>query len=380
MQPYAVVAGIDLNGLGVLRSLGGEGVPLVAVDTDLTKPTMATRFGQKIRIAALSGPTFIEALTELRGRFDANPVLFVTQEASVASVSDAREKLGPIYRFTLPPADIVRSLQDKLRFQALAKKNSFLVPRGVSLSRSAGTEPAHALRFSCVVKSITKDARYGERFGKASKVASSDELEQLWSRMSKVVDEVIVQEWIEGGDENVYFCLQYRPAKGESTSFAGRKLCQWPPLVGGTASCVPAPEAAEELTRLTDRFFTRVGFVGLGSMEFKRDRRDGLFYMVEPTVGRTDYQEEIAALNGINIPYVAYLGELGEGPPALKTAPSPIAWRDPIGYANARAAGAPDVMSKLSPNIRICDAYFRLNDPMPYIALKLQAVKCRLAR
>jgi D-aspartate ligase len=46
-------------------------------------------------------------------------------------------------------------------------------------------------------------------------------------------------------------------------------------------------------------------------MEFKRDTRTGRFFMVEPTVGRTDYQEEVATLNGANISYAAYCGELG---------------------------------------------------------------------
>jgi len=69
--------------------------------------------------------------------------------------------------------------------------------------------------------------------------------------MRNVVNEIIVQEWIEGADSDVYFCLKYRPPGGsQSISFTGRKICQWPIQVGGTASCMPAPEAAAELTAL----------------------------------------------------------------------------------------------------------------------------------
>ena len=89
----AVVVGVDLNGLGVLRSLGSAQVPLVALDTDLGRPTMATRFGHKIRADALSGPIFVDALVHLRSFFNNNPVLVLTQEASVATVSEARERL-----------------------------------------------------------------------------------------------------------------------------------------------------------------------------------------------------------------------------------------------------------------------------------------------
>jgi hypothetical protein len=203
-------------------------------------------------------------------------------------------------------------------------------------------------------------------------------VDRLWSGMREVVDEIIVQEWIEGGDSDVYFCLQYRPEKDRSVSFVGRKLCQWPMLVGGTACCAPAPEAGDKLIALTDAFFAAVGFVGIGSMEYKRDTRDGRFYMVEPTVGRTDYQEEIAFLNGVNIPLAAYLGELGRSAPPPDPPGRAHAWVDPIGYARARNAGAPDVMAKFASGMKICDAYFRADDPMPYVSMKLQPLLRRL--
>ena len=67
---------------------------------------------------------------------------------------------------------------------------------------------------------------------------------------------------------------------------------------------------------MTDAFFSAVGFVGICSMEYKRDLRDGKFYMVEPTVCRTDYHEEVAVLNGVNLPLSLYCGELGMPMPA----------------------------------------------------------------
>jgi hypothetical protein len=199
--------------------------------------------------------------------------------------------------------------------------------------------------------------------------------------MVEVVDEMIVQEWIEGGDSDVYFSLWYRSSAAcPPISFVGRKICQWPVLVGGTASCMPAPEAAAEITRLTDHFFDAVGFVGIGSMEYKRDARDGRFYMIEPTVGRTDYQEEIATLNGVNIPFAVYRGELGSAMPQSQPVIPALAWRDPLGYARARMAGAPDPMFEIAPNIKVRDAYFRTNDPMPFLALKTQGIRSRLSR
>jgi D-aspartate ligase len=376
----AIVVGIDLNGLGVIRSLGAAGVPVMALDTELNKPTAATRFGQKKRIRALSGPELVADLLSLRAQLDCNPVLLLTQEPSVATVSAAREQLSGAYHFTMPSALLMEELLNKISFQELAERHSYPIPRALRLFDDASLEHVRELRYPCIVKPTSKHPEYGRRFAKAYKVSAAHEVFRLWSAMREVVSDVIVQEWIEGADSDVYFCLQYRPpGGGQSVSFVGRKTCQWPIQVGGTASCMPAPEVAEELTAVTDGFFAAVGFIGVGSMEYKRDPRDGKFYMVEPTVGRTDYQEEIASLNGVNIPLAIFRGELGLSMPASTQATSPRGWRDPFGHARAREAGALDPIQLLSPGIRICDAYRRFDDPMPYIALKWAGVRRRLA-
>jgi len=278
----------------------------------------------------------------------------------------------------MPDGELMKSLLDKLRFQALAEKLGFPIPRAVRLSRTGGWDSMATLRFPCVLKPTTKDPNWGRQFKKAYKITGVEEAAGLWREMCSVVEEVIVQEWIEGSDADVYFCLQHRArSAGPVTSFVGRKIRQWPLLVGGTACCVPAPEVAEELIDLTSRFFGAVGFIGLGSMEYKRDRRDGKFYLVEPTVGRTDYQEEVATLNGVNIPLACYLGECGSPPHVGTTAP-PTGWRDPISDAQARLASG--AMVRDPSGFRWCDAYFRFNDPMPFVALQVNRVSRRLGR
>src|SRR5262249_44964248 len=109
----ALVVGIDLNGLGVVRSLARAGIPVVAVDVGFSKPTARTRFGKKIGVSALSGPGFISDLLALRPQFDSDPVVILTQEASVETVSAERERLRSAYRFRMPERDIVSTLMDK---------------------------------------------------------------------------------------------------------------------------------------------------------------------------------------------------------------------------------------------------------------------------
>src|SRR5699024_6162094 len=164
-------------------------------------------------------------------------------------------------------------------------------------------------------------------------------------------------------DSDIHFCLQYMQGGGQAAaSFVGRKLRSWPPRVGGTASCVAAPEASS-LIDTTTAFFRDTEVSGLASMEYKRDRRTGDFYMIEPTVGRTDYQEEVATLNGVNIPLAAYCTKLGLPLPGTRENPPPRIWCDGTSdRRSAREAGA----TRANPaGGRVVDALWRAGDPAP---------------
>jgi D-aspartate ligase len=110
---------------------------------------------------------------------------------------------------------------------------------------------------------------------------------------------------------------------------------------------------AAELTAATREFVDRVGYRGLGSLEFKFDRGIGRFQIIEPTVGRTDWQEEIATLCGVNLPLIAYLTALEQAPPPPGPA-ARLAWRQSLGFRIPRAAGVAAV-----------DGFFRWSDPLP---------------
>jgi predicted ATP-grasp superfamily ATP-dependent carboligase len=377
-RPFAVVIGGELNGLGVTRSLARESVPTVVVDTDASRPTMRTRFGRKHVVSRLSGQPFVDELLRLRTDFQEKPVLFLTQEASVFTVSAAYDVLSAAYHISMPLHSTMEMLLDKRLFQARAEALGFAIPRSITLEPGDDCRALEDLRYPCVLKSVIKNP--ASHLPKAHQLTDPVTARELWNRIGEAVGSAVVQEWIEGEDSDVHFCLQYRTSGAEAVSFAGRKTCQWPPLVGGTATCMPAPEAEAELAKTTNRFFDAVGFVGLGSMEYKRDRRDGRFYMVEPTVGRTDYQEEIATLNGVNLPYAAWLDGQGLPMPTAVRPVQPIAWRDPYGHHNAVQRGAVDALATLAPQMKVEDAYFRKGDPGPYLAARLDPVLKRLRR
>ena len=235
------------------------------------------------------------------------------------------------------------------------------MPRSVTINNANDLGALDELRFPCIIKPTIKTARYFERkFERGYRVASAAEAREICGRVLVAVPGVVVQEWIEGPDSDIYFCLQYRAAGGTIASFSGRKLSIWPPGVGVTASCTAAPEVHATLHQLTEAFFAKMSFEGMGSMEFKRDARSGDFLMIEPTVGRIDWQEEVATLNGVNIPHAAYRHETGMDTERTSMAAAPVVWRDSWMHWKSGAA-----RTYAGRSARVYGAYWRLNDPAP---------------
>ena len=376
----AVIVGGGLNALGIVRSLASHDVPLLVIGTDPRSPAMRSRYGKKLIVPALEGAAFIQRLLNIAKDLSGPAVLFLTEEKTVITVSEYRNAISGKFLIRMPAHDRLMALMQKDGFQNLAEAIHAPVPRTVRLQGFADLPRIEKLTFPCVLKPNTKDYNYGARFKKAYKISSPDEVAALYRQIEPVLADMVVQEWIEGTDAEIYFCLQYIGANGKRvSSFTGRKIRSWPLRIGGTASCTAAWEFHEELSETTHAFFDKVGFSGMGSMEYKRDERDGRFYMVEPTVARTDFQEEVATLNGVNIPLAAYCYEAGLPTTSFHPEAVPVTWRDPLSDRWAFKAGN-KIHDERSRRHKVCDAYWRWSDPMPWVDVMADTLAQRLGR
>ena len=377
----AVVVGAGINGLGVARSLARARVPAWIVDSDSRQPGMHTRVARPWVVAEMQGKALVEGLRSLvLSKFsNLRPVLLLTQEESVKAVSRYREELEPIYRFTLPEKDVVDTLLHKQGFQRLAEDLHAPIPPLVHICSLQDLPQLKALQFPVVIKPGERHAGYSHAFKKAYRIGDKVEAEQLINRILLVIPDVVVQEWIEGADSDIFFCLQYIRQNGiVAAAFTGRKIRSWPPQVGGTASCTAAPESAGELEEMTTRFFKSAGVVGLSGMEYKRDAHSGAFRMVEPTIGRTDYQEEVATLNGINLPYAAYCAELDISVMQPVATQRPLVWRDRTADSQSAAAQKQSIQQGIPDGGVVVEALWRWHDPMPSLMHMLERVVCAL--
>jgi len=237
-------------------------------------------------------------------------LLYPTGDAHVRHLSDHRADLPAHCIGLLPAQEVVTMLLDKTQFDQFCKTHDFPVPRTELIKNSADLSSLHSrLSFPVIAKTPIKVNVRG--LEKAYIFERQDELEQWYASILPLQREFLLQEYIPGADRAVFFTMQYISPTGRLlASFTGRKIRQFPPFKGGTSAAEPSYN--EFLTELTYNFFRKAGFWGIGSMEYKQDARTGKFYLIEPTVCRTDFQEGVAIANGVNIPFIAYQDLIGQ--------------------------------------------------------------------
>jgi predicted ATP-grasp superfamily ATP-dependent carboligase len=372
---------MEINGLGVIRCLGRAGVSVVGIHAPQTSTTVTTRYaGRKIPCDLRDRAALLNQLLRLADELDEPPALFATSDEQVRLLSEKADELRPRYEYVMPPPAQVRMLQNKTAFEDAARRGGFPVPASATVSDPAKAElAAQGIGFPCVVKPLRKSPEFTEAFrAKALLCHDKGEVGRILSHPLCKHDAFLVQEYVPGTDHDVYFVLHYFDR--ESTplvSFAGRKIRQTPPVFGHTASAEPVEQA--DLVAISESFFHSVGFCGLGSMEFKRDPRDGRFLMIEPTIGRTDWQSAVAHVNRVPIVEIAYCDALGLPHPAVSPSRSRRKWVEFEGdlrtALHERRQGALSWGGWLRSIWPFRPAVAALDDPRPALAFAWQVCK-----
>jgi len=304
--PPAVVLHIAYTGYGVVRSLAGAGIPIVAFQKDTSPPE--AKSGLLERLITFAGDEdLLEKLTALAQDCREKPVLFITSDVYVEFFIRYREVLEDLFRIHYPPTDVVSMLLKKDEFLDYAFRRSLPLPLSFRIaSRGDLEQNLGGMIFPAIVKPFTKTPAWlAAKLAKAYFVKGPAELISLYRRIERIEPRLLVQEWVPGPDSHVEYCLTYFDHDSRClASFTGAKIRQWPVDTGSTASTRPTDN---ELIRvITVALFSALGYRGFGSVEYKRHEKTGKYYIMEPTVGRPNQQSYVATANGVNMPLIAY--------------------------------------------------------------------------
>lgn len=329
MQPPAVVVGLDcITGLQSARILAKYGIPIIGIAKDLAHFACRTKACARILQADTGGEEFIRVLQRLGPELQQRAVLYPCTDMSVLQISRFRQQLVEWYHVVLPAPEVVEMLMDKVSFYQYAQQKGLPIPATFFLKgRADAEEAANKLTFPVMVKPGLRTPAWEKHSKKkVYKVWSAEELLILYEQVSSWTEMLIVQEWIEGSDGNLFSCNCYFNADSNPVvTFIARKIRQWPPEIG--ISCLGEECRNDVVLDESIRLFRSVNYRGLGYVEMKQDVRTGKHYIIEPNIGRPTGRSAIAEAGGVALLYAKYCDVVGLPLPAnLQQTYSGVKW------------------------------------------------------
>ena len=305
----AVVFGSDYRALGVVRSLGRRGIPVLVLsgsdDTLAAKSRYATGV---VPLPEGGDPTLL--LCELAERFEiVDWVLFPTADESAAVVARSYNVLAERFLLASPPWETFRWAYDKRLSYELATRAGVPHPRTWSVC-SAEEAARLDLGFPVIIKPAVKESFNALTVAKAWRVDSRRELQQRFTEAVELlpVELLMIQELIPGsgkdgdGEQLSYAALCRRGAP--LAQLVARRTRQYPPDFGRASTFVETIEDPE-VEEMSKRLLRHLGLDGLVEVEFKRDPRDGELKLLDINP-RVWGWHTLAQRSGVDFPYLAY--------------------------------------------------------------------------
>ena len=309
----AVVLGGDYQGLGIARSVGRHGVPVVVVDDERSIARLS-RYCESTSASPTCGDearVVDDLLRIARRRGLEGWVLYPTRDETVAAIARNRERLSEVFRVPTAPWDAVRWAWDK--------RNTARSPsRWASRRRAAGSRPT-AREVDQIdseppwaIKPAIKEHFFYATKAKAWRADSPEELRTLLERAWAIAGQgqMIVQELIPGdGRQQFAYCAMYSRAGRSPRWSAGAAAST------RRTSAAPArssrPSTSPRSRRCRRGSCGAIGYDGLVELEYKRDPRTGTFKLLDFNA-RTWGYHTIAPAAGVDFPYLLYRQALGQ--------------------------------------------------------------------
>jgi predicted ATP-grasp superfamily ATP-dependent carboligase len=308
----AVVVGGDYQGLGIVRSLGRRGVPVMVVDDE---PSIArySRYAAGHRtVPDLHDPArALESLLELGRQLQPQRwVLFPTREETVVLVAEHRDVLSRLFRIPTPGMDVIRAAWDKRETYRISRALGVPTPRFWLPSTRAELDEVD-LSAPVVVKPAIKENFIYATGVKAWRADDKQQLVDAYERALRVLDpsEIIVQEMIPGGGHRqLSYCAFFKDGLPVAT-MTTRRLRQHPSDFG-RASTYVRTERLPELAAPSERFLRTIDYYGLVEMEYKVDPRDDTPKLLDVNA-RTWGYHTLGAAAGVDFADLLYRDQIG---------------------------------------------------------------------
>jgi D-aspartate ligase len=405
MRPSAVVMNMFYTGLGIARSLGEEGIPVIGLSSHRGVYGEYTRYAKIVACPdSRNAPEGLLVFLRRMGEEHGGPlIIFPTRDEDVLFLDRYRDQLSPYFKPVVPERPVVQACLDKWETYRSAQRAGVAAPRSWLIEGERDLMRAITeVTFPCVLKPVASyQWRKGgnwEKVGgrKVLGAASREELLAEYAAIARAEQRAVLQEMIPGGDDCLVITACYADRLSRLTAFFNTKKLVQVPEGFGTGVVVQAADYPE-LIEPTARLLKAMCFTGIAEVEYKWDAAQRGYKLIEINARPWD-QHRLGIGCGVNLPYIAYCDRAGLPMLPQKKRASAEKWIAEDSFFMALLAVlARGDFSKARFLLRMargkrCYAIWSVKDPLPLLAYGIRryfpelagagvrAICCRLKR
>ena len=307
-RPIAFVLGKYLTGgLGVVRCLGRQGIPVIWLDSGKNQIGFLSKYciGLRCPNPKLNEEEYIDFLICIGKKLRIKGVLFPIGDIEVFTILNNKKRLIKYFHIKIADLKSTIILLDKKLFYNTLEKLKIPHPKTyfpttikeiISISKT--------IKFPCILK-----PQYSAEFVLIFKtklffVNSQKNLLDLYKKAVSNKQPVMIQEIIPGGSENMIGYNTYYDEKFDSYGdFMYQRIRDWPKNFGN--GCYIKSIYNSKISKITSILIKKINYYGIVDAEFKKDIRDNSLKLIEINP-RCWMQNSLPARCGFNIPYFLY--------------------------------------------------------------------------
>ena len=353
--------------LAVVRTLGSAGVPVFTLsDTRWGLPSVSRYLRESIVRAPTTSP--LEALLQCAGRIGKPALIVATSDAAATFVSEHAEELAGPFVFPQLPNGLAATLANKRDLYGRCTQLGIHTPASFfPVSARDVKDLSESSVFPLMVKNVDNMMNpQHPRLAQNTVVNSGAELIDLSAKWIEPY-QIIVQEYIPNESAEDWIVEVYVGDNDEAIAFSGLKLRAWPPGRGFLTHGVTA--ANENLLEKTTALCAAIEYRGIADLDWRLDRRDGEYKLLDfnPRVGGCFRLFE--SEQQIDVVRAMHLDLSGRSVPSIRQKDGRYLtvelWDSLSRLAPGRPGGDPRSFDK---KLRAF-AYFKLNDPLPFVLM-----------
>lgn len=373
------IPALVIGGIGIIRNLGEEGVPVYAGSDVPHNHIFHSRFVRKrVMFSEFTSRKFVEELIALAKAEGRKLMFFSDDDRAILTFARHQEELRPYYLFNIPPAETVDAILDKRKFSELGQRLGLPVPWSFTpaspeeLRREIGR-----ITYPCIIKPAHKEDWWTPKFKevlgayrKAIECYNREELLAYYDKIVTVSPKPLLQELVEGDDAQLYSVNLYYDREYQLKGFYAAHKHRTYPIHAGQG-CLVETVKDDSIMETSRDIARKLRMNGLCNIQYKRDR-NGVMKIMEIHV-RNSVWSYLGKASGMNLYFMAYLDQQGLGYPYGSDYEAGVKFMDVKRDLKAILAYRKTGEWTLSKSLRSLKGkrvyhIFNWADPMPFIA------------